>query len=163
MYPSIKFKLVEKAVTWLNQLLSVANQVMGHSCLEFIKFGMGHTLLMFGGVYYECDGDHVIEEKGLKIGGYELVWLVDLVTANLLKNMADVRFEDTTYSGLYCNDGIAIFPGDWCLKEVSDRLSVFQAEIDKITQSEYVHNTAVVCGQKGDSPITVERGALSPS
>ena len=96
MYPSIKFKLVEKAVTWLSQLLSAADQVMGHSCLEFIKFGMGHTLLMFGGVYYECDGDHVIEEKGLKIGGYELVWLVDLVTANLLKNVADARFEDTT-------------------------------------------------------------------
>ena len=69
---------------------------MGHSCLEFIKFGMGHTLLMFGGAYYKCDGDNAIEEKGLTIGGYELAWLVDLVTANLLKNVADARFEDTT-------------------------------------------------------------------
>ena len=95
-YPSIKFKLVEKAVTWLSQLLSEVDQVMGHSCLEFIKFGMGHTLLMFGGAYYKCDGDHTIEETDLTIEGYELAWLVDLVTANLLKNVADARFEDTT-------------------------------------------------------------------
>ena len=49
------------------------------------------------------------------------------------------------------------------MKEMSDWLSVFQAEIDKITRSNNLHNTAVVWGQKVDSPnkrVTVEEGSI---
>ena len=80
MYPSIKYKLVEKAVFFVKDLDSILKRKLG-VCLDMIRFGMGNTLLTFVDKYYEYGGEVNIEEKGLTIGGYESTWLANLVVA----------------------------------------------------------------------------------
>ena len=81
MYPLIKYKLVEKAVLFFpKDLDSISKRKLG-VCLDMIRFGMGDTLLTFVDKYYEYGGEVNVEEKGLTIGGYESMWLVDLVAA----------------------------------------------------------------------------------
>ena len=72
---------------------------------------MGSTLITFMDKYYEYDGDKVINDKGLTIGGYESAWLADLAGAFLLENTQEA-FEQTNYHGLYRDDGFAVFKGE---------------------------------------------------
>ena len=58
-YPSIKFKLVKKAIYYFSKDLSEENIIKIEDCLDMIKFGMGHTLLTFVDKYYEYDGGTV--------------------------------------------------------------------------------------------------------
>lgn len=46
---------------------------------------MGNTLIYFDGQYFQYDGGHSIEEKGLTIGDYESAWPADLAMSYLLK------------------------------------------------------------------------------
>jgi hypothetical protein len=78
-YPSIRFKLVKKAVYFFSKNLSEEDQMKIEECLDMIKFGMSSTLLTIVDKYYEYDGDKDPEEKGPTIGGYESAWLADLV------------------------------------------------------------------------------------
>jgi hypothetical protein len=97
-YPSIKFKLVKKAVHFFSENLKEEDQIMNEECLDMIKFGMSST-------QYEYDGDKDPEEKGLTIGGYESAWLADLVGAYILANTQQ-HFRETIYYGLYRDDGL---------------------------------------------------------
>jgi hypothetical protein len=44
-YPSVKFKLVKKAVKYFAKNLSTEDQNKIETCLEMIKFGMSSTML----------------------------------------------------------------------------------------------------------------------
>jgi len=70
-YPSVRLKLVRKAVYHSSKDLPEEDQITIKHCLDLIKFGMQSTLLTFVDKYYEYDGDRDPEEKGLTIGGYE--------------------------------------------------------------------------------------------
>ena len=54
-----------------------------------------------------------VEDRGLTIGGYESAWLADLAMAFLLETINQNKFNKTKYFGIYCDDGIAVFPGMW--------------------------------------------------
>ena len=108
MYPSIKYKLVEKAVCFfVKDLDSISKRKLG-VCLNMIRFGMGNTLLTFVDKYYEYGGEVNVEEKGLTIGGYESAWLADLVAAYLLENVTNI-FDLTMFKGIYRDDGFVVF------------------------------------------------------
>ena len=70
MYPSIKFPLVKKAISYFTRSLPKNQQSNVKLCLKLIAFGMSSTLLTFEDKYYEY-GEKGIETKGLAIGGYE--------------------------------------------------------------------------------------------
>ena len=67
-----------------------------HTCLDMIKFGMANKLINFQDTYYEYGGN--VEDKRLKIGGYESAWLADLVAAFILENLDDI-FDDALFQG----------------------------------------------------------------
>ena len=137
MYPSIKYKLVEKAVLFFaKDLDSILKQKLG-VCLDMIRFGMGNTLLTFVDKYYEYGGEVNIEEKGLTIGGYESTWLADLVAAYLLENVTDI-FDPTMFKGIYRDDGLVVFKDKYLLKsEVAVWLEWFQERIDELVESKF--------------------------
>ena len=85
-YPSVRYKLVEKAVKFFSENLTDEEEDTIKHCLDMIKFGMGNTLITFRDQYYEYDGGREINEKGLTIGGYESAWLADLAGAYILEN-----------------------------------------------------------------------------
>jgi hypothetical protein len=88
MYPSIKYKLIEQAITYYaNTIEDDEAHINIHIGLDMIKFGMKNTILLFIDKYYKYDGNLKMNEKGLTIGGYELAWLADLAMSYLLDKM----------------------------------------------------------------------------
>jgi hypothetical protein len=88
MYPSTRFKLIQKAVDYFLKQLSREDRASIKQCLSLIKFGMGHTLCTFHGRYFEyngVNGDSDPNERALTIGGFESAWLADLVAAYILE------------------------------------------------------------------------------
>ena len=118
-YPSVRLKLVRKAVKYFSASLDEESQKRIDDCLDMIKFSMCSTVLTFRDKYYEYDGDMDPEEKGLTIGGYESAWLADLVGAYILENTQQ-HFTETSYHGLYRDDGFAIFKGKWSYTMMSE-------------------------------------------
>ena len=84
IYPSIKFTLVKKAISYFTRNLPKSQQPTVKLCLKLIAFGMSSTLLKFEEKYYEY-GEKGIKTKGLAIGGYESAFLADLVASYLFK------------------------------------------------------------------------------
>ena len=62
MYPSIKFPLVKKAISYFTRNLPKIQKSNVKLCLKLIIFGMSSTLLTFEDKYYEC-GEKGIEKK----------------------------------------------------------------------------------------------------
>jgi hypothetical protein len=73
-----------------------------------IAFGMGNTLLTFPDKYYEYNGEREIQDNGLTINSYELVWLADLVAALILEKCKDL-FINAIYDEIYRDDGLVIW------------------------------------------------------
>jgi hypothetical protein len=73
-YPSVHFRLVQKAVQYYCQGLSLDLQDTVEECLEMIQFGMKLTLFTFQDRFYEYDGEENMDDCGLTIGGYESGW-----------------------------------------------------------------------------------------
>ena len=71
MYPSIKFKVIEKATHYFLKDASESDKATVNKCLEMVKFGMANTLVTFQGEYWEYGGLVEVEEKGLTIRGCE--------------------------------------------------------------------------------------------
>jgi len=107
MYPSIKYKLVKKAIDYFAKDLDVT--LKGRSpirdCLDMIKFGMGNTLLTFVDKYYKYGGNESVEEHGLTISRYESAWLANLIVAYILE-CAEMSFDNARYKGIYRDDGL---------------------------------------------------------
>ena len=53
MYPSIKYKLVEKAVHYLAKKMKLIDKKKTQLCLNWIQFGMNSTLMVFEETYYK--------------------------------------------------------------------------------------------------------------
>ena len=92
-----------------------------------VKFGMANTLITLKNQYYIYGGDLPVEEKGLTIGGFKSAFFADLVAAYLLEN-AKQLFKDSTYNGIYPDDGINIVNGKKKQKRWWTGLTCFKRE-----------------------------------
>ena len=153
MYPSIKYKLVQHAVLYFAQVLSLEDKEKVETCLDMIKFGMGNTLLTFVDKYYEYGGEDDVEEWGLMIGRYELAWLVDLVASYVLES-ASKQFKGMQFKGIYRDDGFVIFEGNLKAGNVADWLRKFQQRVNELAGSDFLKFTAEVWGMDKDDGNT---------
>ena len=69
MYLSIKFPLVNKAISYFTRNLPNNQQYTITLCLKLVSFGTSSTLPKFRYKYFEY-GEKGIETKGLEIGRY---------------------------------------------------------------------------------------------
>ena len=89
--------------------------------MTLVKFGMKSTLIKFHDKYYKYKGaagasvDN--KDNGLAIGGFESVWLANLVASYLLEMMED-HFTKTITKGIYHDDGLVVFSGVKSRKEL---------------------------------------------
>jgi hypothetical protein len=145
MYPSIKFRLVEKAVWYFARDLDSDLRRKIEACLEMVRFGMGNTLVTFVDKYYEYGGEADVEEKGLTIGGYESAWLADLAASYLLENAGEM-FDPAVFKGIYRDDGFVVFRNKLSKAEVAMWLKKFQERVNELAESEFLRFTAVIWG-----------------
>ena len=147
MYPLTRFKLIQKAVNHFSNGLSREARQRIKRCLSLIKFGMGHTLCVFRGRYYEyngLNGDVDPNERALTIGGFESAWLADLVAAYIL-DVTFHRFRRTTmFAGIYRDDGLLVFHGKRSISEIHKWWRGLQNEINDIADGTYFQVTMVV-------------------
>ena len=121
-----------------------------------IGFGMKNTLVCFIDKYYEYGGDMDGEQRGLTIGGYESVWLADLVAAYLLKQTEGL-FGDFIYHGIYRDNGFIIMTGTKTKKEMNTWLGKFQNEVNKLAESNCLQFTAEIWNIEEDEQIVNEK------
>ena len=122
--------------------LTTATKITINLCLELTRFGMSSTLICFNGEYYEYHGGEKVEQ-GLEIGGYESVFLADLVESYLFEK-ARVHFHPTIYHGIYRDDGLVVFKGKESVKEIKDSLDEFQKTVDKAAGNQHLQFTAEI-------------------
>ena len=84
MYPSIKFHLIKKSISYFKRNLPKNQQYSIDLCLKLIGFGMRSTLLISGERYFEhCEKG--IETKVPEIGGYESDFILGLLAYYLFE------------------------------------------------------------------------------
>ena len=109
MYPSIKFPLVKKNISFYTRKLTKQTTTKIDLCLRLIGFGMNSTLLNFQDKYYEY-GEEGFETKGLVIGGYELAFLADFLDSYLFE-VTNNKFKEFLWRRIYRDDGLLVFKG----------------------------------------------------
>ena len=109
MYPSIKFPLVKKAISYFTRNLPKSQQSNVKLFLKLIAFGLSSTLLTFEDKYYEY-GEKGIKTKCLAIGRYESDFLADLVASYLFKKCRN-QFKEVLWKGIYRDDVLLVFKG----------------------------------------------------
>ena len=139
-YPSVKFKLIKESVYHFSQGLATKDKAIINHGLEMIQFGMRSTLLTFQDQYFEYDATDNPEEKGLAIGSYESAWLADLAGAYILDTTQEC-FQDTSFHGLYRDDGFAVFKSTMTYDDMTKWMQNFQAKVNSITGGDYLQFT----------------------
>ena len=91
-YPSISYKMIEKAVWYFGKNLMESEKVKVATGLNLLKTGMSHQILQFQGKYYEYKGANA-DDPGLTIGGFESAFSSDIVVAFLLETLHDKVFK----------------------------------------------------------------------
>eukprot|EP00957_Ditylum_brightwellii_P084334 6413380-Ditylum_brightwellii.AAC.1 len=96
MYPSVRLKAIQKALTHYSQNLSKDDKTTINECLGLIKFGMHNMLVQCHGKYYAYKGaakGQVMGDKDLvlAIGAYEAAFCADVV-ASYVFEMTEVMF-----------------------------------------------------------------------
>lgn len=145
MYPSVKFKVVKRAVEYYAQELASNDKEVITDCLKMIGFGMNNTLISFQDKYYEYDGGRNLNNKGLTIGGYESAWLADLVAAFILDNTEDC-FKESRFCGIYRDDGLVVLKGNQGENEIIEWLNFFQRRVNEVTEDDGIIFTASIWG-----------------
>ena len=165
-YPSIRYKLVVKAVHHYSKGLPESDKDTIKECLHMIQFGMAHNIISFRGSYYECDGDKPAPERGLTIGGYESAWLADLVGSYILEMSPDL-FNEAIYYGLYRDDGLVVLRDKWKPQKISGWREAFQRRVDSLAEGDYLQFTCSIWDPKastseGPQAITVHNKPTFP-
>eukprot|EP00957_Ditylum_brightwellii_P193714 14751175-Ditylum_brightwellii.AAC.1 len=84
MYPSIKVKLIRKALNhYAKNLLAMTRETI-NLCMDIVQFRMKSTLIQFKGCYFVYQGaakekEILDEDVALAIGAYESAFLADIV------------------------------------------------------------------------------------
>eukprot|EP00957_Ditylum_brightwellii_P037938 2869418-Ditylum_brightwellii.AAC.1 len=90
MYPSVRLKLICKALTYYSHTLSEDDKTTINNCLDLIKFNMRNTLVQYHGKYYAYKGvtkGQVMEDEdvSLAIGAYEVDFCATVVASYVFK------------------------------------------------------------------------------
>jgi hypothetical protein len=149
MYPSTRFKLIQKAVNYFSKGLPRAVWDHVTRCLSLVKFSMAHSLCTFCRRYFEYNGiNGAIDpnERALTIGhGFESAWLADLVAAYILEITSHCFRCTTIFAGIYCDDdGLIVFHGKHSLSELIKWWQRLQAEINEVAEGSYFQVTMVI-------------------
>ena len=91
---------------------------------------MAKTFIKYEDQYWLYGGDKLVKEKGLIIGGYESAGLTNLVAAWILE-MIEELFDNSTFNGIYCNNGINITNEVLTLEEIKDWVDEFQSKVNR--------------------------------
>ena len=151
-YPSVRFKLVKKAINYFSKTLPMSHKPTIEACLKLIQFGMKSTFLNFQERYYEYDGNQDPENRGLTIGGYESAWLADLVGAYVLLECQE-QFNSTIYKGMYRDDGLAVFPTRLTQEEIVSWRNEFQTRVNEIAEGDYLQYTCEIWADPVTQPM----------
>ena len=85
-YPSVSYKMIEKAVWHYASDLPESEKARIATGLSLLKAGMSYQILSFQDKYYEYQGADATD-PGLTIGGYESAFCSDLVVAFVMDKM----------------------------------------------------------------------------
>ena len=97
---------------------------------------MVNSLLSFRDYYYEHGGSEDPTKRGLTIGGYKSAWLTDLVAVWLLHNTESLFRRTSLYDGIYRDDGIIVFNGQWSNDHIDKWLKNFQFHVGDLCESD---------------------------
>ena len=100
---------------------------------------MSSTLTYFNGKYYKYHSSNK-KEQGLAIGGYESVFLSDLVTSYIFEK-SKTLLNRTTYHGIYQYDGLVVFKRNRSVKEIKDWLEKFQQTVNIAAGNQHLQFT----------------------
>ena len=135
---------------------SAENKKTIEVCCRLIQFKMSLTLLVFRDKYFKYNRGSSIDEKNLAIGGYETVFLADLVASYLFELSRD-KFYLSKYYSIYCDDGIVVFNGKWTVCHTKKWLLDFQSHINTIAGNAHLIFTAAIWS---DNPYDQEIGKI---
>ena len=85
MYPSVKFRQIEKAVEYFLRNASEEDKKQANLCLDLVRFSMANTFITFQDKCWLYGGDKQVAVKGLTIGGFGSAGFADLVAAFIME------------------------------------------------------------------------------
>jgi hypothetical protein len=132
--------MIQQAVAYFARTCTEEENETINTCLEMVRLGMSNTLVQFQGKYYVVGGEVSSWERGLTIGGYESAWFADLVAAYLLETSQDL-FNEALYHGIYRDDGIAVFKGNWSEIKICEWLTKLQSKFNLTLNSNALNFT----------------------
>jgi hypothetical protein len=80
----------------------------------------------------------------------------------VLKNTAQF-FNEAVYDGIYRDDGLVVFKGNWSKQEITKWLDDFQAEVNKITKYDGLQFTVSIWGAEKEDRTTHEKVTVEPT
>ena len=140
MYPSIKHRLIRKAITFYSSGFADEELEMIEAALEMQQFSMKNTLVTFQDKYYEYGVEEDAMDRVLTMGGYDSAWLADLVAGYLMERVDDT-LGGLRFLGMYRDDGNLVFHGVREPDELKTWLANFQARINEEVGGTYIEFT----------------------
>eukprot|EP00957_Ditylum_brightwellii_P164101 12494864-Ditylum_brightwellii.AAC.1 len=110
MYPSIRVKLIRKALNHYAKDLPAKARETISLCMDIVQFEMKSTLIQFKGCYFVFQGATKAKEISdedivLAIGAYESAFLADIVASYVFKETEEC-FVKCIFRGIYRDDGL---------------------------------------------------------
>eukprot|EP00957_Ditylum_brightwellii_P178977 13633821-Ditylum_brightwellii.AAC.1 len=94
MYPSVRVKLIRKALNHYARNLPDAAKETINMCMDIVQFRLKSTLIQFKGKYYVYKGatkgkELSDEDVALAIGAYEAAFLADIVASYVFEETGE--------------------------------------------------------------------------
>jgi hypothetical protein len=134
--------MVEITINYFATDLSMKDKLMIRECLKLIHFGIGNTLITFEEKfeYFEYDGDRDVNNKG-----------------DVLENTAHLLEDATIYDGIYRDDGLVVFRGNWSKSKITKWLEKSQKEVNKVNRYDGLQFTISIWGAEKEDGTTHEK------
>eukprot|EP00957_Ditylum_brightwellii_P167587 12758063-Ditylum_brightwellii.AAC.1 len=142
MYPSVRVKLIQKALKFYAKNLPDAAKETIDLCMDIVQFGMKSTLIQFRGKYYIYKGaakgkDLSDEDVALAIGAYEAAFLTNIVASYIFEETGKC-FMECVFRGIYRDNGLVVFSGRRDKKEIKEWLRKYQSLVNKLAGGDYL-------------------------
>ena len=155
MYPSIELATIIKAVIFFSRKITAATKSTINLCLELIPFGIISPLIYFDRGYYEYHGGKN-EEQMLAIGGYESAFLANMVVPYLFEK-SKTLMNQTTYHGIYQDDGMVVLKVKKSAHKIKDWLVGFQQTLENASGNQHLQFTAEIWINDVNLPPSVKK------
>eukprot|EP00957_Ditylum_brightwellii_P203765 15336091-Ditylum_brightwellii.AAC.1 len=108
MYPSVRVKLIRKALHHYAKDLPEEAKETINMCMDIVQFGMKSTLIQVKGKYYVYKGavkgkELSDKDVALAIGAYEVAFLANII-ASYVFEMTGGCFTECVFRGIYRDD-----------------------------------------------------------